>query len=113
MKLRTLGRTNLKVSEIGFGAIPIQRVSFKQAARIIQKARQQGVNFIDTARAWTDSEIKVGEAIKLSRSEWVLSSKSPALSYQDMEEEINTTLKNLKTDFVDLYMIHHLKDKRC
>ncbi len=112
MKLRILGRTNLKVSEIGFGAIPIQRVSFEEAANIIQKAHQVGVNFIDTARAWTDSELKVGQALKSNRSEWIIVSKSPAISYQEMKEEINKSLKNLQTNLIEVYMIHHLKDEK-
>ncbi|MCL4382653.1 aldo/keto reductase [Patescibacteria group bacterium] len=112
MKFRILGRTNLRVSEIGFGAIPIQRVSFKEAADIINKAHQCGINFIDTARAWTDSELKVGKIIKSCRSEWIIASKSPVLTFKEMKEEITQSLKNLQTDFIELYMIHHLKDKK-
>lgn len=112
MKLRTLGRTNLRVSEIGFGALPIQRVSQREATSLIQKAKKHGVNFIDTARVWTDSELKVGRAIEKNRSEWIVCSKSPALFYKEMKEEIEKSLKRIKTKFIEVYLTHHLKDEK-
>lgn len=64
MKLRRLGRTNLEVFPIAFGGIPIQRVSEETAVKIIRRAIELGINLIDTARGYTDSEIKIGKALK-------------------------------------------------
>lgn len=112
MNYRTLGRTGLAVSEIGFGGIPIQRVSVNEAVKIIKKAQLLGVNFIDTGIVYTDSEEKIGEAIKDNQGGWIVASKSPSISYQEMKIDIEKSLENLKTPYIDLYQIHHLKDEK-
>ena len=110
MEYRILGRTNLKISAIGLGGIPIQRASFDEAVRLIKNIHQYGVNFVDTGIVYTDSEAKIGSAIKGVRQEWILASKSPAISYSQMKKDIEQSLKNLDVDYIDLYQIHHLKN---
>lgn len=112
MNYRTLGRNGLSVSEIGLGGIPIQRVSLNEAVDVLQKAHSAGVNFIDTGIVYTDSEEKIGQAIKDCRSEWIIASKSPAISYQEMKDDLQKSLENLRTSYIDLYQIHHLKDEK-
>lgn len=111
MNYRILGKTGLSVSEIGLGGIPIQRVSLLEAVSVIQKAHTAGVNFIDTGIVYTDSEEKIGQAIKNCRKEWIIASKSPDTTYQGMRDDIEKSLKNLQTTYIDLYQIHHLKDQ--
>lgn len=110
MNYRTLGKIGLSVSEIGFGGIPIQRVSLDEAVKIIKKAGDLGVNFIDTGVVYTDSEEKIGQAIKNVRQDWIIASKSPGITYQEMKTDIEKSLKNLQTSYIDLYQIHHLKN---
>lgn len=88
MNYRLLGKTGLTVSVIGFGGIPIQRVNLKEAVSIINKALDLGINFIDTARAYTDSEEKLGAAISVRREEAVIATKSMAISKDAMADDI-------------------------
>ncbi|MDP3998569.1 MAG: aldo/keto reductase [bacterium] len=112
MNYRTLGKTGLSVSEVGLGGIPIQRISLPEAVSVIQKAHAAGVNFIDTGIVYTDSEEKIGQAVKGYRQEWVLISKSPNITYQGMKEDLEKSLKNTGLTFWDLYQIHHVKDEQ-
>jgi aryl-alcohol dehydrogenase-like predicted oxidoreductase len=73
-----LGRTNLLVSRSGFGAIPIQRISFEEARRLLRKAYDHGMNFFDTARGYTDSEEKIGYAFSDVRKEIIIATKTPS-----------------------------------
>lgn len=111
MKYRKLGKTGLLVSEIGLGGIPIQKSKEKDVIKLIRKAKKLGVNFIDTGRAYTDSERKIGLAIKPNRKKWIIASKSPATSYDMMKSDIDESLKQLKTNYIDLYQLHHISDK--
>ncbi|WP_418792026.1 aldo/keto reductase [Phosphitispora sp. TUW77] len=111
MQLRRLGKTGLQVSVIGFGGIPIQRVSYNQAAKVVEAAVAGGINFIDTARAYTDSESKLGDIIGDYRNKLIIATKSMARSKQDMIRDIDISLKELKTDFIDLYQLHNVKDE--
>lgn len=110
MRYRTLGRTGLRVSEIGLGGIPIQKVSREAAVAIIKKCAEQGINFVDTGTAYTDSEAKIGEAIRGQRGKWILASKSPALHKKQMADEIGKSLRQMGVDCIELYQIHHVKD---
>jgi predicted aldo/keto reductase-like oxidoreductase len=98
------------VSEIGFGGIPIQKINEKQAVSIIRLAAKHGINFIDTARVYTDSERKIGLALKNQRRKWVVASKSPTVDYKGMKNDIETSLRELKTNYIDLYQMHHIKN---
>ncbi|HHW31395.1 MAG TPA: aldo/keto reductase [Clostridiaceae bacterium] len=109
MKYGILGTTGLKVSLIGFGGIPIQRCSKEEAVKTISRAQELGVNFIDTARGYTVSESYIGEALKGNRDKWIIASKSMARDRNSMDKDIETTLKNLNTDYIDLYQLHNVR----
>lgn len=110
MDYRRLGKTGLMVSTIGFGGIPIQRVDAAGAAKAIHKAQDMGINFIDSARGYTISEEFIGEALKGRRDKWYIATKSMARTKDAMEKDIEISLKNLKTDYIDLYQIHNIKE---
>ncbi|HEY3424210.1 MAG TPA: aldo/keto reductase [Negativicutes bacterium] len=105
-----LGRTNLMVSRSGFGALPIQRISFEESKAILRKAYENGINFFDTARMYTDSEEKIGYALSDVRSNIIIATKSPAKDKKTLFEHLETSLKNLKTDYVDILQLHNPKD---
>ena len=106
---RRLGRTNLMVSIIGFGAIKLPLIDKKTASDILNRALDLGINFIDTARAYGDSEEKIGLTISDRRNEFYISTKSTARTYREMKKDIETSLKNLRTDHIDLYLCHNLR----
>ncbi|MDF9409101.1 MAG: L-glyceraldehyde 3-phosphate reductase [Pelotomaculum sp. PtaB.Bin013] len=111
MKYRKLGRTGIKVSVIGFGGIPIQRVSGEDACIIVDKALNLGINFFDTARGYTDSEAKLGAALKKRRKEAVIATKSLSRTKEGMAADIQKSLETLRTDFIDIYQMHNVKDE--
>lgn len=102
-----LGRTNLEVSRSGFGCLPIQRISFDESEKILKKAYDNGINFFDTARQYTDSEEKVGYALSSVRQNIIIATKSHANDKKTMFEHLETSLKNLKTDYIDIYQLHN------
>ena len=109
MRYKQLGSTGLNVSVVGFGGIPIQRVDPDQAVEILAACREQGINFIDTARMYTDSEEKIGRFLRgEKREDWYIASKSVARDYQGMEKEIQTSLRQLGCDYIDLYQLHNV-----
>ena len=107
MKTITLGKTNLKVNKNGFGALPIQRISEKEAVYLLHKAYDNGINFYDTARFYTDSEEKIGAAFADRRKKIIIASKTGATTVEDFWKDLHTTLRNLKTDYLDLYQFHN------
>jgi len=107
MKTITIGNTGLKVNKNGFGALPIQRVSMKEAVYLLRKAYDNGINFYDTARFYTDSEEKIGEALSSCRDKIVIASKTAATTVEEFWKDLHTTLTNLKTDYLDLYQFHN------
>lgn len=111
MNYRTLGRTGLRVSVMGFGGIPIQRVTAEEAEIIVNRALDQGINFFDTARGYTDSEAKLGAALKKRRQEAIIATKSMARSKDEMAADIRKSLATLGVEFIDLYQLHNVKDK--
>ncbi|WP_066639100.1 aldo/keto reductase [Desulfolucanica intricata] len=111
MKYRTLGKTGLKVSVIGFGGIPVQRVTAGEAEAIINRALDLGINFFDTARGYTDSEEKLGAVLRKRRKEAVIATKSMARTGEGMTADIQKSLKTLGVDYIDLYQLHNVKDK--
>ena len=102
-----LGRTELMVSRSGFGALPIQRISFEDTKEILRKAYESGINFFDTARAYSDSEEKVGYALSDVRKNIIIATKSHAENKKTLLEHLETSLKNLNTDYIDIYQIHN------
>ncbi|WDV45204.1 aldo/keto reductase [Clostridiaceae bacterium M8S5] len=110
MQMRKLGRTNFKVSAVGFGGIPIQKVDEKKAVEIIKASLENNINFIDTARAYTKSEELIGYGIKeTGRENWIIATKSPARTYEDMKKDIEISLKELDIKCIDLYQMHNVK----
>lgn len=109
MKYTTLGKTNLKVSVVGLGGIPVQRTDREGAVQIVKACMDRGINYLDTARGYSISEEYFGEAIKPYREKWVIATKSMARDYESMRRDIEVSLKNLQTDYIDLYQIHNIK----
>lgn len=107
MEYTNLGSTGLKVSRLGFGGIPIQRITQEEATALIHKLPEYGVNYIDTARGYTVSEEYLGIAMEGIRDKFVLATKSMARTREAMEKDIETSLKNLRTDHIDLYQVHN------
>jgi aryl-alcohol dehydrogenase-like predicted oxidoreductase len=102
-----LGRTNLMVSKSGFGALPIQRVSLDEAGTILRKAYEGGINFFDTARYYSDSEEKLGVAFSDVRKDIIIATKGMAKDKNTLLDSLNTSLRNLKTDYVDIFQLHN------
>lgn len=107
MQYRILGKTGLKVSRMGFGGIPIQRIDAEGTKKVIRYLMERGVNYIDTARGYTVSEEYLGEALEGVRDQFILATKSMARTKDAMAADIDTSLKNLRTDYIDLYQIHN------
>ena len=108
MKTITLGRTGITTPQNAFGALPIQRVSTDYAVMLLRKAYAGGMTFFDTARAYTDSEEKLGIAFEGMRDKVFIASKTQAKTPEKLREELDITLKNLKTDHLDLYQLHQV-----
>ncbi len=102
-----LGRTNLTVSKNGFGALPIQRVDMETACKILREAYEGGINYFDTARFYTDSEAKIGEALGSVRDKIIISSKTMATDVETFWRDLNKSLSELKTDYIDIYQFHN------
>ena len=107
MEYRILGKTGLKISRLGFGGIPIQRIDAEGTKALMQKLKAAGVNFIDTARGYTVSEEYLGYALEGIREDFILATKSMARTKEAMAADIETSLKNLRTDYIDLYQVHN------
>lgn len=109
MEHRRLGKTNINVSVIGFGGIPIQRYDSKTALDTLSACKDNGINFIDSARAYSVSEEYIGESLsKIGRDKFYLASKSLNRTKDGFYNDIITSLKNFKTDVIDLYQIHNV-----
>jgi len=109
MKEIVLGRTGIKVPQNAFGALPIQRVDMNMAVKLLRGAYDGGMRFFDTARAYSDSEEKMGQAfgtIEGMREKIYISSKTMAKTPEKFWEDLETTLRNLKTDYLDIYQFH-------
>ena len=107
METVRLGRTELVVSKNGFGALPIQRVSMEEAVRILRKAYEGGINYFDTARAYSDSEEKLGNALRDVRENIILSTKTKAVTAAEFWNDLQTSLDRLQTDYIDIYQFHN------
>ncbi len=109
MEKRKLGQSDLWVAPLGFGGIPIQRVSQTEAVGLLRLAVEKGINFIDTARGYTDSEEKIGFGLKGIRQEVILATKSMARTGAGMTEDVERSLHNFQTDWIDLYQLHNVR----
>ena len=97
------------VSRSSFGALPIQRVSFEDAKKLLLVAYANGMNFFDTARMYTDSEQKIAYALKPYRKNIIIATKTHALDTKTFYEHLEQSLKDLQTDYIDIYQLHHPK----
>lgn len=107
MQYVTLGKTNLKISRLGFGGIPIQKIDAAGTRKLFLQMKEAGINFVDTARGYTVSESYIGEALEGMRDSFVLATKSMSRDKEGMAKDIETSLANLRTDYIDLYQIHN------
>ena len=103
----TLGKTNLVIEKNGFGCLPIQRISEQDAVNLLHKAYDGGINFFDTARAYSDSEQKVGAAFSTMRDKIVLATKTGAQTAEGFRKDLETSLRTLKTDYIDIYPVSY------
>ena len=103
----TLGKTQITVNKNGFGCLPVQRVSVEESVRLLRKARENGINFFDTARAYTDSEEKLGEAFGGSWDGIFLATKTASKTPEGFWKDLETSLSKLKRDYVDIYQFHN------
>jgi len=107
MKTVTLGSTGITTCNQAFGALPIQRISQEAAVHLLRKAYDAGMTFFDTARFYTDSEEKIGVAFHGMREKIYIASKTMATNVEDFWKDLETTLTNLQTDYLDLYQFHN------
>ena len=107
MEYRILGKTGLKISRLGFGGIPIQKIDAEGTGLLMRQLMDAGVNYIDTARGYTVSESYLGQALEGIRSHFVIATKSMARTKDAMAKDIDISLANLRTDYIDLYQVHN------
>ena len=107
MEYRVLGKTGLKISRLGFGGIPIQKIDAEGTKALMHRLKDEGINYIDTARGYTVSEEYLGYALEGIRQDFVIATKSMARTKEAMAADIETSLKNLRTDYIDLYQVHN------
>ena len=107
MEYTTLGSTGLRISRMGFGGIPIQKVDARATRALMERLCALGVNYIDTARGYTVSEQYLGEALEGLRDRFVVATKSMARTREAMARDIDISLHNLRTDYIDLYQVHN------
>ena len=106
MKEVRLGRTEIVVPQNAFGCLPIQRDTTEVAVKLLREAYKGGMRFFDTARAYTDSEVKVGEAFDGMRDKVYIATKTAAKTPEGFWKDLETSLKNLRTDYIDIYQLH-------
>ncbi len=108
-----LGKTNLQITRLGFGGIPIQRDSEEEAIAIVRRCLDLGINFIDTANAYTTSEARIGKAIAGRREGLVIATKTQARTRAGVEEHLALSLERLQIDCIDLYQFHNVSDAKA
>lgn len=113
MKKVRLGRTEMEVTQLGFGGIPIQRASEDEAVAVVRRCLELGINFIDTANSYTNSEERIGKAI-LGRCEGlILATKTAARSREEVASHLELSLKRLGVEYIDLYQLHNVSDTKA
>ncbi len=108
MTVVKLGKTGIFSAKNAFGALPIQRVSTEYAGKLLKKAYANGITFFDTARAYSDSEEKIGLALSDVRKNITIATKTGAETVEGFWRDLETSLKNLKTDYIDIYQFHNI-----
>ena len=107
MEMIRLGKTGLTVTKNGFGALPVQRVDMETAKIILRKAYENGINYFDTARAYTDSEEKIGYALSDVREKIIISTKTMTTDVNVFWNQLEESLSKMKTDYIDIYQFHN------
>ena len=107
METIRLGRTGLQVTRTAFGVLPLQRTPMPEAGRILRRAFDAGINYFDTARAYSDSEEKIGQALGDVRARVIIATKSLATTRDGVRRDLETSLRNLRTDYVDILQLHN------
>ena len=107
MEYRTLGKTGLKISRMGFGGIPIQKIDEEGTRKLLHEMMEKGINYIDSARGYTVSEQYIGYGLEGIRDKFVLATKSMSRTKEAMAADIETSLGNFRTDYIDLYQVHN------
>jgi len=102
-----IGKTGIQVEKNGFGALPVQRISSQDAIYLLRKAYDNGINFYDSARAYTDSEEKLGKAFEGLRDKIIIATKTFAKDVKEFWSDLDTSLRILKTDYIDIYQFHN------
>lgn len=110
MLTRRLGKTELEVTILGFGAIKLPAIPPEEASDCLNRALDLGINYIDTARNYRDSEEKIGKAVSHRRDEYYLATKTSARDAASVEVELATSLRNLRTEYIDVYQLHTVSD---
>ena len=106
MRKITLGSTGITTVQNGFGALPLQRDNMELSVRLLQRAYEGGITFFDTARAYSDSEEKIGAALSDVRRNIFIATKTMARTPDEMKSQLDTSLRKLKTDYIDIYQFH-------
>lgn len=107
MEYVTLGKTGLIISRMGFGGIPIQRIDAAGTKKLMQRMAEEGINYIDSARGYTVSENFIGEGIEGMRDKFILATKSMSRTREAMAKDIEISLNNFRTNYIDLYQVHN------
>lgn len=102
-----LGKTDLWVTKTAFGALPVQRIGPADAKRLLRRAYDSGINYFDTANAYSDSEEKIGEALHDVRHSIVISTKSGGGSKKTVQAHIEESLRRMRTDYIDIFQFHN------
>ncbi len=102
-----LGKTGITSPKNAFGALPIQRLEGDLAVKLLRRAYEGGFTFFDTARYYTDSEEKLGIAFQGIRDKLIISTKTAAMDGETLRRELDISLKNLRTDYIDIYQLHN------
>ncbi|MEN6438635.1 MAG: aldo/keto reductase [Syntrophobacter sp.] len=108
MRYKVLGKTGLEISEMGFGCIPIIRLSTTEAVKVLRRGYDRGITLFDTANMYLDSEEKIGQAFDGIRNSLVLATKTIKRDAAGAESDIDLSLKRMRTDYIDLFQIHQL-----
>jgi len=107
METTALGNAGLIVSRSAFGALPVQRLPKREGAALLRRAFDGGINFFDTARAYTDSEEKIALGLGDVRKHIVIASKTQSAEPKEFWEHLETSLRSLGTDLIDIYQFHN------
>jgi aryl-alcohol dehydrogenase-like predicted oxidoreductase len=110
MEKMRLGKSGLMVTRVGFGGIPIQRLDEQGAVTVVKRCLDHGVNFIDTANAYSTSEARIGKAIAGRRDDIIIATKSTARDQAGITKHLDNSLKQLGTGYIDLYQFHAVSD---